>query len=72
MIGYAEQKGYAVYVYGPNGGYIWHRVGTLLGYTSTMVTIKHGSTTYHISMWGTWRNKSYEVEKPCRRNIENT
>lgn len=31
MIGYAEQKGYAVYVYGPNGGYIWHRVGTLLG-----------------------------------------
>lgn len=46
MIGYAEQKGYAVYVYGPNGGYIWHRVGTLLGYTSTMVTIKHDSTTY--------------------------
>lgn len=38
--------GYAVYVCGPNGGYIWHRVGTLLGYTSTIVPIKHGSTTY--------------------------
>ena len=46
MIGYAEQKGSTVYVYGPNGGYIWHRVGTLLGYTSNAVTIKHGSTTY--------------------------
>jgi hypothetical protein len=46
MIGYAEQKGFTVYVYGPNGGYIWHRVGTLLGYTINTVTIKHGSTTY--------------------------
>ena len=45
MIVYAEQKGSTVYVYGPNGGYIWHRVGTLLGYTSNTVTIKHGSTT---------------------------
>lgn len=46
MIGFAEQKGTTVYVYGLNGGYIWHRVGTLLGYTSNTVTIKHGSTIY--------------------------
>lgn len=46
MIGYAEQKGGTVYVYSPSGGYIWHRVGTLVGYTSNTVTIKQGSTIY--------------------------
>lgn len=46
MKGYAEQKGSTVYVYGPNGGYIRHRVGTLLGWTTNTVTIKYGSITY--------------------------
>lgn len=46
MIGYAEQKGSTVYVYGPNGGYIRSRVGILLGYTTNTVTINHGSITY--------------------------
>lgn len=46
MIGYAEQKGSTVYVYGPNGGYIWNRVGILLGCTTNTVTIQHGSITY--------------------------
>lgn len=56
MIGYAEQKGSTVYVYGPSGGYIWNRVGTLLGHTTNTVTIKHGSITYIVYMWGTWRS----------------
>ncbi len=46
MIGYAEQKGSNVYVYNQNGGFLWNRTGTLVGYTSNTVTIKHGSTTY--------------------------
>ena len=46
MIGFAEQKGNTVYVYKPNGGYMWHRVGILQSYTSTTVVIKHGSITY--------------------------
>lgn len=46
MIGYAEQKGNTVYVYNTNGAYIWHRVGTLQAYTSSTVTIVHGSVTY--------------------------
>ena len=46
MIGYAEQKGSNVYVYNTNGAFIWNRMGTLVGYTSTTVTIKHGSVTY--------------------------
>ena len=46
MIGYAEQKGSNVYVYNTNGGFIWNRMGTLVGYTSTTVTIRHGSVTY--------------------------
>ena len=43
MIGYAEQKGNDVYVYDTNGGFIWNRYGTLMGFTSDTVTIKHGS-----------------------------
>ena len=46
MIGYVEQKGSDVYVYSQNGGFLWNRTGTLVGYTSNTVTIKHGSTTY--------------------------
>lgn len=46
MIGHAEQKGSNVYVYNQNGGFLWNRIGTLVGYTSNTVTIKHGSTTY--------------------------
>lgn len=46
MIGYAEQKGSNVYVYNQNGGFLWNRTGTLVGYTSNTVTIKYGSTTY--------------------------
>ena len=43
MIGYAEQKGNDVYVYNTGGGFMWNRYGTLIGYTSDTVTIKHGS-----------------------------
>lgn len=46
MIGHAEQKGSNVYVYNQNGGFIWNRAGTLVGYTANTVTIRHGSTTY--------------------------
>ena len=70
MIGYAEQKGFTVYVYGPNGGYIWHRVGTLLGYTINTVTIKHGSTTYIYV--GNMEKLKLRDKKTCKRNIENT
>lgn len=52
MIGYAEQKDSNVYVYNTNGAFIWNRMGTLLGYTSTTVTIKHGSVTYICSERG--------------------
>lgn len=46
MIGFAEQKGTATYVYNTNGGYKWHREGDLLGFTATTVIIKHGSTVF--------------------------
>lgn len=46
MIGYAEQKGDNVYAYNTNGGFMWNRYGTLVGYTANTVTIKHGSVTY--------------------------
>lgn len=46
MISHAEQKGSNVYVYNQNGGFLWNRTGTLVGYTSNTVTIRHGSTTY--------------------------
>lgn len=52
MIGYAEQKDSNVYVYNTNGAFIWNRMGTLLGYTSTTMTIKHGSVTYICSERG--------------------
>lgn len=44
MIGYAEQKGSNVFVYNTNGGFLWNRTGNLMGYTSSTVTIKQGST----------------------------
>lgn len=46
MIGYAEQKGSTVCVYNANGNCLWNRTGTLLGFTSTTVAIKFGSSTY--------------------------
>lgn len=46
MIGFAEQKGPTVYVYNSNGGYMWHRDGILLSYTSTQVVIKRYSSIY--------------------------
>lgn len=46
MIGYAEQVGATVYVRNANGGLMWMKAGTLMGYTSTTVAIKQGSVTY--------------------------
>lgn len=46
MIAYAEQVGSNVYVCNTNGGIMWTRTGTLIGYTSNTVTIKQGSVTY--------------------------
>lgn len=46
MIGFVEQKDLTVYVYSLDGDYLWSKVGTLLGYTSSIVIIKHGSITY--------------------------
>lgn len=46
MIGYAEQKGLDVYVYNPNGRFMWNRRGDLQSYTSNTVIIKQGSTTF--------------------------
>ncbi len=46
MIAYAEQAGSNVYVRDANGGILWTRTGTLIGYTSNTVTIKQGSTTF--------------------------
>ena len=46
MIGYAEQNGSNVFVYNQNGGFLWNKTGTLISYTSTTVSIKHGGLTY--------------------------
>ncbi len=46
MIGYAEQVGKTVYVRNPQGGIMWTRTGTLIGYTSDTVAIKESATTY--------------------------
>ena len=52
MIGYAEQKGNDVYVYNTNGGFMWNRYGTLMGYTADTVTIKHGSNILICGVYG--------------------
>lgn len=46
MIGYAEQRGSAVYVYNTNGGILWTNYGELQSYTSSTVVIRRGGTTY--------------------------
>lgn len=58
MIGYAEQKGSNVFVYNTNGGFLWNRTGTLMGYTSSTVTIKQGST---IMVCGERRNQVHQI-----------
>ena len=45
MIGHVEQQGNNVLVFNTNGAFMWNRFGTLMGYTSDTVTIKHGSNT---------------------------
>jgi len=49
MISSAIQKGSTVYVYGQTGNLLFTRNGTLMGFTSTSVSIKMGSTVYVIS-----------------------
>lgn len=46
MIGFAEQRGNIVYVYGVNGNLLWTNNGTLISYTSTTVIIKRGSISF--------------------------
>ena len=42
----AVQKGNNVYVYNEKNSLLFSRDGTLVGYTSTTVSIKRGNTTY--------------------------
>lgn len=46
MIGYAEQRGSSVYVYGTNGQLLWQNNGELQSYTSSTVVIRRGGGTY--------------------------
>jgi len=42
----AKQSGNTVYVYDERGSVLFQRSGTLMGYTSTTVTVKNGTTNY--------------------------
>ena len=42
----AKQQGPNVYVYSETGSFMFNKAGTLIGYTSTTVTVKQGGTTY--------------------------
>lgn len=46
MIGMAKQQGSNVLVYSETGGFMFNKTGNLVGYTSSTVTVKQGSTTY--------------------------
>ena len=46
MIASAIQRGSSVYVYDERGKNLYTRSGTLIGFTSTTVTIKRGNTNY--------------------------
>ncbi|MDE6786941.1 MAG: hypothetical protein K2J46_07885 [Muribaculaceae bacterium] len=46
MLSFVLQKGSGVYAYNSNGGVLWSKTGTLLGYTSDTVTMQIGNTTY--------------------------
>jgi len=46
MIGLAKQQGTSVYVYNETGGFMFSKVGNLVGFTSNTVTVQHGSVTY--------------------------
>ena len=46
MIGMAKQQGTNVCVYSETGSFMFNKTGTLVGYTSNTVTVKHGASTY--------------------------
>ena len=46
MISSAVQKGGSVYVYGPSGNILFIKNGTLMGFTSTSLTVKVGTIVY--------------------------
>lgn len=42
----AKQQGTNVMVYNESGGFMFNKIGNLVGYTSDTVTVKQGGTTY--------------------------
>ena len=42
----AQQQGDIIYVYDENNHLLWSKTGELYGYTSGIVTMKHGSMLY--------------------------
>lgn len=46
MIASAKQSGNSVYVYNEKGNHLFTKSGTLVGFTSSTVTIQNGSALY--------------------------